>query len=95
MKIEGNLRVIQKVLIRNHDKFLLVQRASDDRNYPNKWEFPGGKIDWGEKPEKAAIREVIEETGIRLSTVELSGAVALFTKFFRRRHNISIQYQSN
>ena len=31
----------------------------------NMWEFPGGKIEFGEDPEEAVVREVAEETGVR------------------------------
>lgn len=31
------------------------------------WEFPGGKVEPGESPARAAAREVLEETGIALS----------------------------
>ena len=33
------------------------------------WEFPGGKIEGGESPEAAAIRECLEETGVAVEAV--------------------------
>lgn len=42
---------------------LLLQRGADSR-YPNVWCIPGGKIEEGETSEKAAIRELVEETGL-------------------------------
>ena len=43
-------------------RVLLVRRA----NPPDagKWGFPGGKINWGETIETAAVREIFEETGV-------------------------------
>ncbi len=33
------------------------------------WEFPGGKVEPGENPEQAAVRECLEESGIVLKTL--------------------------
>jgi ADP-ribose pyrophosphatase YjhB (NUDIX family) len=35
------------------------------------WGIPGGFIDYGEQPTESALREVLEETGIRLEDIEL------------------------
>ncbi|MEW2568597.1 NUDIX domain-containing protein [Streptomyces sp. NPDC047070] len=46
------------------DRVLLV-----DPTYKAGWEFPGGVVESGEAPARAGIREVAEETGIRLSDI--------------------------
>ena len=45
----------------------LATKTGDDRS--GKWVHPGGHIKRGESPEKAAVREVWEETGIRCKAV--------------------------
>ena len=45
---------------------LLVRRADDGR-----WAMPGGWVDPGETPEQAVVREVAEETGLRVSAPRL------------------------
>ncbi|MFJ8082465.1 NUDIX domain-containing protein [Streptomyces sp. NPDC096205] len=52
------------LLFDEHDRVLLV-----DPTYKPGWEFPGGVVEPGEAPARAGVREVAEETGIRLDDV--------------------------
>ncbi|TPW33431.1 NUDIX domain-containing protein [Martelella alba] len=56
------------VIVRRDDNFLLVLRA----NPPAKamYAFPGGKAEAGESPRDNAIRELLEETGLKAETIE-------------------------
>ena len=55
--------VVACALIDADDRVLLTQRPPGKR-MAGLWEFPGGKIDPGERPETALIRELHEELGI-------------------------------
>lgn len=44
---------------------LMLKRRDDDRSYPSKWGFPGGRTDEGEDSKASVIREIFEEVGIR------------------------------
>jgi len=46
------------------EKFLLLKR-SEQNSSPGEWVFPGGKIEDGENPREAALREFEEETGLK------------------------------
>jgi len=43
-----------------------VQRSKNDSIFPGKWQNLGGKVEVGERVEEAIIREVYEESGIKL-----------------------------
>ncbi len=47
------------------------EKASSSLNGAGTWTMPGGKLDFGETFENGAQREVLEEAGITLNTVEV------------------------
>jgi 8-oxo-dGTP pyrophosphatase MutT (NUDIX family) len=53
--------------------FLLCRRASRLRNHAGQWALPGGRIDEGESPLDAALRELDEELGLRLGPDSVVG----------------------
>ena len=53
-------------------KVLLIQRGNEP--YKGAWAFPGGFMDMDETTEQCAIRELEEETGLRVSDVHQIGA---------------------
>ncbi len=57
------------VLIRADGAFLLTSRPQG-KVYADYWEFPGGKLEIGETVEQALRRELQEEIGISIGTVE-------------------------
>ena len=55
--------------------FLLTLRASHLRAHRGQWALPGGRCDAGETPVEAALRELDEELGLRLSHAEVLGTL--------------------
>ncbi len=51
-------------VIERADRILIGQRKSGGA-HPLKWEFPGGKVEPGEQPETALVRELHEELAIQ------------------------------
>jgi 8-oxo-dGTP diphosphatase len=69
------LTVVAALILRD-SKILVCQRRSDD-THGLQWEFPGGKIEPGEAPQEALVRELREELGVE-STIG--------KELFRARH---------
>jgi 8-oxo-dGTP diphosphatase len=57
------IKVVAAVIERN-GRILVGQRRKSD-SHGLKWEFPGGKVERGEKPSAALARELEEELGIQ------------------------------
>ena len=63
-------------MIQVEDMILVVQRKENEKSYKSlKWEFPGGKVEEGERPEDAVIREVNEELQLDINPVASIGRV--------------------
>lgn len=62
------VRVVAAV-IRKDDKIFATQRGYGE--FKDGWEFPGGKIEDGESPEQALVREIKEELDTDINVGEL------------------------
>ena len=57
--------VVAVALVDSDDRVLIAQRP-EGKQLAGLWEFPGGKLEAGERPEEALIRELREELGIEV-----------------------------
>jgi 8-oxo-dGTP diphosphatase len=65
------LLVAAAVVLDGDGRVLLAQRPQG-KSLAGLWEFPGGKIEVGERPEAALARELHEELGIVVATANMS-----------------------
>jgi 8-oxo-dGTP diphosphatase len=65
------LLVAAAVLLDGDGRVLLAQRPQG-KNLAGLWEFPGGKIEVGERPEAALVRELHEELGIEVDKEDMT-----------------------
>ena len=66
------VRVVAAIIIEN-DKVFATQRGYGE--FKDGWEFPGGKIEPGETPEEAIVREIKEELDTEVEVTELLDTV--------------------
>ena len=71
--LENCLIVVAAALV-DRDGRLLVQQRPEGLSMAGLWEFPGGKIEPGETPEQALIRELEEELGVDVDQACLAPA---------------------
>ncbi len=64
---------VRALLTDDDGKILILKRSVDSKTNPGKWELPGGKVDQGESFDKALIREVYEETNLKISLDSVVG----------------------
>jgi 8-oxo-dGTP diphosphatase len=63
MEENASFTVVAAALVDGESRVLLQRRAAG-RAMAGLWEFPGGKVESGEKPEAALARELEEELGL-------------------------------
>lgn len=70
MPSAGIRLVVAGVLVNDRGEVLLTERPAG-KPWAGYWEFPGGKIEDGETPEAALVRELAEELGIQIAAAAL------------------------
>jgi 8-oxo-dGTP diphosphatase len=77
------------IVIKTGRGVVLIRRKNDP--FRGKWALPGGFVEYGERVEEAAVREALEETGLR---VRLERIIGVYSDPNRdpRGHTISICY---
>jgi 8-oxo-dGTP diphosphatase len=58
--------VVAGLIIGDDGRILITQRRADQA-LPLQWEFPGGKVEPGESPVAALVRELAEEIGVEVA----------------------------
>ena len=62
-----NLILVVACALVDADKRVLIAQRPQDKAMAGLWEFPGGKVEPGERPETTLIRELHEEIGITVT----------------------------
>ena len=70
--IRKRVEVVAAIIL-NEDKIFATQRGYGE--FKGGWEFPGGKMEQGETPEQALIREIREELDTEIEVGELIDTV--------------------
>lgn len=72
-------------MLQNDKKEVLIAKRKLGKSQGGLWEFPGGKIEAGEKPEESLVRELKEEMNIDIEVLEYFG------ENIHRYENLSIR----
>ena len=67
-----SLLLVVAVALVDADRRVLIAQRPEGKAMAGLWEFPGGKVEPGETPEAALIRELEEELGIQTKTACLA-----------------------
>lgn len=63
--------IVHTIIFNSKKEILLIKRSAKEHVLPNYWDIPGGTLEDGEDPIDGAIREALEETGIRIDKPDL------------------------
>lgn len=90
MKVKLKTIEATLVYIFEDDKCLMLHRIKKKGDiHKNKWNGLGGKLEPGESPEECAVREIHEESGLKLNSLKFAGHL-FFPKFDKHANDWSV-----
>ena len=85
--------LVTAAVIKKGEYILIAQRKADSRLEPNKWEFPGGKLEQYEHPEECLRREIKEELNLNIEIQDLLTVVShVYDTLHGKTHVILLTY---
>jgi 8-oxo-dGTP diphosphatase len=92
---EGIQRIASYALI-TQDEALLLCRLSGKVKPAGQWTLPGGGVEFGEHPEEAVVREVLEETGFEVALDGIAGVDSMLYRYpGPPRHAIRLLFRAH
>jgi 8-oxo-dGTP diphosphatase len=79
------------VLLDTEERTLLLKRAKSSRFAPERWGFPGGKIEKDESPWNAARRETKEETELTVADATDLGRFDMVVAYLAREYEGTVK----
>jgi 8-oxo-dGTP diphosphatase len=88
---------IQKIIVGGaiiyNRKLLIIQRSKNEKVLPLLWEMPSGKVEFGEEPQNAIIREIKEEVNLDAEILDFPDAFSyMLEKEKETVHSVQINY---
>ncbi len=91
----GTVQRVSSYALLTEDAKILLCRLSPSISPRGEWTLPGGGIEFGEHPEDAVIREVFEETGLKIRLTALAEVDSIvFNVTDGRMHAIRFIYRA-
>ena len=89
MPYQSPKTTVDAIIIESNAQIVLIKRKNPP--FQDYWGLPGGFVDLGERVEDAVLREVKEETGLKVKIIKLAGVYS-DPKRDPRGHTITIVY---
>ena len=90
MSGNGKVACSVAVVVTHRQQVLFGKRVTTSTDF--EWQLPGGWIEPGESPVQAAMREVLEETGLSLQTPFFVGITS--NVFSARCHSVTLYFEA-
>ena len=83
-------KVTVGIVVWRGDEVLLIKRGKPP--FQGQWSIPGGSVEWGERLEEAALRELMEETGVK---AKIAGLIDVFQSISENFHYVMVDFAAH